>query len=184
LAWSRWVWGVCGYKLAREGARLFDSLQILSGPIGRAFTGEQQVMGPFFFLNLFAHIAIPLGMGLVLWLHVSRIARPVLLPPRKVYIAATAALVVLAVAWPIGMLAEANPFALTTQLEVDPLFGWWMLAVRRMPPAAGLVLIASIIVFAALVPLMVKRRKQAVAPPSVVDEDVCVGCEQCALDCP
>src|SRR5690606_15270155 len=141
LAWSRWVWGVCGYKLAREGARLFDSLQILSGPIGRAFTGEQQVMGPFFFLNLFAHIAIPLGMGLVLWLHVSRVARPVLLPPRKVFVASVVALVGLAILWPVSMLPEASYFELATRVEVNVLYGWWMLLVREIPAGAGLALL-------------------------------------------
>src|SRR5690606_35806551 len=41
------VWDTFGYELAREGARLLDSLPILSEPIGRTFTGEQQVMAPF-----------------------------------------------------------------------------------------------------------------------------------------
>jgi ferredoxin len=35
-----------------------------------------------------------------------------------------------------------------------------------------------------VVPFFTTRRGVAAPPPSVVDEDVCVGCVQCSLDCP
>lgn len=38
--------------------------------------------GAFSFLNLFLHIALPVAMFLGLWIHVSRVARPVPRPPR------------------------------------------------------------------------------------------------------
>ena len=76
------VWDGFGAELALEGARIVDTLPILSEPISRAFVGERPIQGVFFFLNLFVHVGIPLAMALGLWLHVSRLARPVLLPPR------------------------------------------------------------------------------------------------------
>src|SRR5579885_3628612 len=77
------VWDVQGQALAQAGARLLDLLPIFSEPISRAFVGERPLPGAFFFLNLFAHIALPVGLGLLLWLHVSRLARPGLLPARR-----------------------------------------------------------------------------------------------------
>lgn len=74
------VWDSFGRELALEGARLLDALPVLSEPVSRAFAGEHALPSAFFFLNLFAHIAVPLGLGLGLWLHVSRVARPTLLP--------------------------------------------------------------------------------------------------------
>ena len=35
-----------------------------------------------------------------------------------------------------------------------------------------------------LLPLVTRRRGEQQPPKSVVDEDICVGCRQCALDCP
>ncbi|HSR15650.1 MAG TPA: cytochrome b N-terminal domain-containing protein, partial [Gemmatimonadales bacterium] len=76
------VWDQYGLLLADEGARLLEAVPLLSEPLRRAFTGERPVPDAFFFLNLFLHVALPLGLGLLLWLHVSRLARPVLLPPK------------------------------------------------------------------------------------------------------
>src|SRR4029453_3708067 len=73
------VWDTFGEYLATEGARMLDALPILSEPMGRAFTGERPVPSVFFFVTLFAHIGIPLGMTVVFWLHVKRLERPVLL---------------------------------------------------------------------------------------------------------
>jgi ferredoxin len=178
------VWDTFGYLVAAEGGRMLDSLPILSEPISRAFTGELDLLGPFFFLNLFAHIAIPLGLALVLWLHVSRVARPVLLPPRNVTIGLVVVLVAVSVLKPIGMQPEANPFRLPDTVEIDLLFGFWLVLIKPLSGGvalAGLTLSALLLM---LVPLAVRRRGAAVAPPSKVDEDVCVGCKQCAMDCP
>ena len=178
------VWDSFGHELAREGARLLDSLPILSEPISRAFAGEDALLGPFFFLNMFAHIAIPLGMALVFWLHVSRVARPVMLPPRRLTIVLVVLLVVASFAWPLVMQPEANAFALPATLEVDLFYAFWLPLVRGLP--AGVALAAIVIAGLALmaVPLFVRRRGAAVPPPSVVDESVCTGCTQCSLDCP
>ena len=55
------VWDTFGEALAREFARMLDTLPFLSEPISRAFTGEQPMASSFFFVVLFAHIGIPLG---------------------------------------------------------------------------------------------------------------------------
>ena len=70
------VWDTFGERLAIEGARMLDALPVLSEPLARAFTGERPVPSVFFFVTLFAHIGIPLGMGVVFWLHIKRLERP------------------------------------------------------------------------------------------------------------
>ena len=78
--------------------------------------------GAFFFMNLFLHIVLPIGVGIILWLHVSRIARPALMPPRGLTWTATGVLVFFSVVWPIGMSEEATAFRLpgTMELSVGP----------------------------------------------------------------
>ena len=178
------VWDEFGYRVASEGARLLDSLPFLSEPISRAFTGEQELLGPFFFLNLFLHIALPLGMGLVLWLHVSRVARPMLLPPRRLMLAVFALVVVAAILWPAGIEPRGNPFHLPETVRLDLLFGFWLPLVAPLPAGVALGLLAAAILAFILVPTVTRRRGEDVPPPSVVDEDICVGCTQCAEDCP
>lgn len=178
------VWDDFGYRLASEGARLLDSLPFLSEPISRAFTGEQDLLGPFFFLNLFLHIALPLGMGLVLWLHVSRVARPTLLPPRRLMLSVLGLVVAASVLWPAAMEPEGNPFHLPEAIRMDVLFGFWLPLVRPLPGGVALGLLAAGVMALLLIPVVTRRRGEETPPPSVVDEDICVGCTQCAEDCP
>src|SRR5688500_4338035 len=69
------VWDSFGEVLALEGARMLDALPILSEPMSRAFTGERPLPNVFFFMNLFAHVGVPLSMFAVLLLHTSKLAR-------------------------------------------------------------------------------------------------------------
>jgi ferredoxin len=177
------VWDSFGQLVAREGARLLDTLPILSEPIGRAFTGEQELTGAFFFVNLFAHIAIPLGLGLVLWLHVSRVARPTLLPPRRVTWALLAVLLAAALLRPPALGSAATPFHIPETVHLDWLYAFWVPLVRAVPPAIAFAVLALAVLLLFAVPLLTKRRASA-PPPSVVNEDLCTGCRQCSLDCP
>jgi ferredoxin len=176
------VWDGFGLALAEEGARILEAVPLLSEPIRRAFTGERPVPGAFFFLNLFLHVALPLGLGLLLWLHVSRLARPVLLPPKPLLWGTVGALTVVAVVWPLRMAPEANPFVLPAQVEISWFYGFWLPGTRALPPGIvwGLVLLTGTALL--LVPWLTRPRE--VRPPSVVDELLCTGCSQCALDCP
>ncbi len=179
------VWDTQAQVLAVEGARLLDVLPIFSEPISRAFVGEQPIPGAFFFLNLFAHVAIPVGLILLLWLHVSRVSRPVLAPPRPVLWTMLGLLMVLSVAWPIGMAPEADLFRVPRDVPLDLFYSFWIPLVEGAP--AGVVwllgLLATFVV--ATAPWWSRPLPaQGTPPKSVVNERVCTGCEQCMLDCP
>jgi ferredoxin len=176
------VWDQYGLLLADEGARLLEAVPLLSEPLRRAFTGERAVPGAFFFLNLFLHVALPLGLGLLLWLHVSRLARPVLLPSRRLLWGAVGALVAVAVLWPLPSYPEANPFARPERVVVDWFYGFWLPLTRQGSPATVWFAIGLLTVAGLLVPRL--TRPAVVRAPSAVNEPLCTGCSQCALDCP
>ncbi len=178
------VWDTFGERLAREGARMLDTLPFLSEPTSRAFTGEQPVPTVFFFLNLFAHIGIPLAMGAVFWLHVTRLARPHMLPPRPLLWMVVGVLTATAIVWPLEMAPEANPFVLPASVPADLFFAFWMPLAAAL--SGGQALVAAAVCGLALlaVPWFTARHGDAAPAPSVVDEDICVGCVQCSLDCP
>jgi ferredoxin len=177
------VWDDFGRTMTVEAARVLDALPILSEPVSRAFLGERPVPGTFFFLTLFVHLTIPLGIGLVLWLHVSRIARPTLLPPRRLIFAIVGLLLAAALLVPLGMEPEADAFSTPGRLTVDWFYAWWLPFTSMLPP--GWVWLSGIAATAVL--LLVPRWTRPAPgerPPSWVDEGICVGCRQCAWDCP
>lgn len=184
--WTGYVmlWDTFGQALAVEGARLLDLLPIFSEPIGRAFVGERSLPGAFFFLNLFLHIALPIGMGIVLWLHVSRVTRPVLFPPRRVAWAILAGLLGVSLVWPIAVAPEASAFRIPHQAPLDVFYAFWLPLTRDV--SAGSVWLVGGLLAAAvmLVPLWGRPPAAERPAPSTVNERLCTGCRQCALDCP
>lgn len=177
------VWDEFGRALAVESARILDALPILSEPVSRAFLGERPVPPTFFFLTLFVHLTVPLALGLVLWLHVSRLARPTLLPPRRLSVAMVVLLLAAALALPLGMEPQGTAFSLPARLTVDWLYAWWLPLTGALPPAAVWLLGAAAAVLLFLVPRWTRPAPEE-RPPSRVDEDICVGCRQCGWDCP
>jgi coenzyme F420-reducing hydrogenase delta subunit/Pyruvate/2-oxoacid:ferredoxin oxidoreductase delta subunit len=178
------VWDVQAQALAVAGARMLDALPLFGEPISRAFVGDRPMPGQFFFLNLFLHIAVPVGMGIVLWIHVSRVARPTLMPPRRLWVPAVLGLVGLAVAWPAPMAARADLLRLPGSVPLDLFYAIWVPLALAVPGWAGLGALGVAAAVALSVPFWVRPRAADRAPVSTVDERLCTGCVQCSLDCP
>jgi len=177
------VWDSFGRQLAVEGARMFDALPFLSERLGRTFAGERPPPPAFFFLNLFLHVALPLGLGAVFWLHVSRVARPLLLPPRRLSWALLGGLTLLAVLWPAPLGLEGDPFTRPATIPADLFYAFWLPWSPSLSPAALWALLGATTLVLALVPRWSRRAPEEL-PPSVVDEQLCTGCNQCPVDCP
>jgi Pyruvate/2-oxoacid:ferredoxin oxidoreductase delta subunit/coenzyme F420-reducing hydrogenase delta subunit len=178
------VWDAFGHGLALETARLLDALPILSEPVSRAFVGERSVPSTFFFLNLFAHSGLPLALGIGLWIHVSRLARPTLLPPRRLLWTVIGLLTLVAIVWPLSMAPEANPLVRPESVPTDWFYGFWLPLSRTLP--TGVVWLGALVVLAAMlaVPGLAQRTGPERVPPSVVDPQLCTACNQCVADCP
>ncbi|HEX9798730.1 MAG TPA: hydrogenase iron-sulfur subunit [Thermoanaerobaculia bacterium] len=176
------VWDAQGQQIAVEGARLFDLLPIFAEPISRTFAGLQPVPSSFFFMNLFLHVALPLGIAALLAVHVARVARPALLPPRPIVLGALAALALLSLRWPVALEPAADLLALPGEMRVDLLFAFWLPLAPRIPPLAHLALWLA--AFAALAALVRLWRPASPIATSAVDEDHCSGCTHCYHDCP
>jgi ferredoxin/coenzyme F420-reducing hydrogenase delta subunit len=185
-AWTGFVmaWDSFGERLAREGSRLLDALPIFSEPLSRIFAGDGPVPSAFFFVNLFVHIALPLAMAVALWLHVSRVARPVLLPPKRLVWGIIGTLTAASIAIPATLGEPANAFALARTTPTDLIVAWWLPLSERL--TAGEVWIVMLVgaLVALMVPRVVRRPREGSLAPSVVDPRLCTGCNQCPQDCP
>jgi ferredoxin len=178
------VWDTFGARVAIAGAELFDALPGLSEPVRRIFSGEGPIPGAFFFINLFLHVAIPLGVAAGLWIHVSRVARPTLLPPRALNIALIGGLTLLAIFLPAPLPPEANPFRLVSSVPADLIYGFWLPWTEGAPAWVGWSAATLVFVGAIMVPRFMRRPRDGTWTPSLVDERLCTGCNQCPQDCP
>lgn len=181
-AWTGFVmaWDTFGYRLALQGGHLFDALPIFSEPLSRIFAGDQPVPSAFYFVNLFLHIAMPLGMGVLIWIHVSRVARPTFLPPRRVTWSIVVALVLTSIALPAGFEGAADPLVLPYSTAINIPSAWWLPITERLSPAGAWLFLVTTFGLLIAVPFLSRRRKSA----SVVDPRLCTGCNQCPQDCP
>ena len=178
------VWDAHAQLLAVEGARLLDALPIFAEPLAGAFVGDRPIPSAFFFLNLFAHIALPIGMALGLWIHVSRLARPQLLPPRPLLWATLGLLFAASLAVPAPLGPEADLRRLPGEVPIDLFYSFWLPASRVMAEGpAWLAFVAGALLVLA-VPWWARPRSEARPAPSWVDPNLCTGCDQCSIDCP
>lgn len=178
------VWDTHALVLAAEGARFLDALPVFSEPISRSFVGETALPSGFFFLNLFIHIALPLSLGLLLWLHVTRVARPVLLPQRRVTVGVLSMLLLLAIVWPIGHAPIADPLRVPQTVPLDWFYSGWLPITQGFPAWVVLVVIALSVALLLAAPLITRPKLASLTSAAVVNERTCTGCEQCVKDCP
>jgi ferredoxin len=185
-AWTGFVmaWDTFGERLARDGGRLLDVLPVFSEPLSRIFAGDGPVPNAFFFVNLFVHISLPLAMGVVLWIHVSRVARPVLLPPKPLVWGIIGALVAISVVVPAPLGEPADAFRLARSTPTDLVIAWWLPLSERLSPGGSWSALLAATMLVLIVPRVMRRRREGALAPSVVDPRLCTGCTQCSLDCP
>jgi coenzyme F420-reducing hydrogenase delta subunit/Pyruvate/2-oxoacid:ferredoxin oxidoreductase delta subunit len=178
------VWDTFGARLAIAGATLFDALPVLSEPVRRIFSGEQPVPPAFFFINLFLHVAIPLIAAAGLWIHLARVARPVLLPPRTFALWTIGALIVLSVLLPVPLLPQQDAFSLPHTVRGDLFYAFWLSWVEQLPAWISWTGAIGTLSLGLLVPVWSRRSRTGRWAPSSVDPRLCTGCMQCPQDCP
>jgi coenzyme F420-reducing hydrogenase delta subunit/NAD-dependent dihydropyrimidine dehydrogenase PreA subunit len=184
--WTGYVmlWDVHAQVLAVEGARLLDALPIFAEPIGRTFVGDRAIPSAFFFLNLFLHVALPVGLAFGLWLHVSRLARPVLLPPRPLLWVVVGLLFGASLVAPAPLGPEADLLAIPEAVDLDVFYAFWLPLSQCLAPGQAWLGFLAFCALLVAVPWWTRPPARLRGEPSWVNPQLCTGCEQCSLDCP
>jgi ferredoxin/coenzyme F420-reducing hydrogenase delta subunit len=177
------VWDGFGQKLAVAGARMLRLIPLFPEPPDRAFVGDAPVPAQFFFMNLFLHVAVPLGMVFFLWLHTARLARAAWFPERRVMLAALAGFVLLSLVWPAPLPPKADLLAIPGRIATDWFYGFW-LPLASASPAMALGVLCTLIVVLIAVPWLIRPAPAARPGAAFADPESCEGCEQCFEDCP
>ena len=194
LAWvSGWlilllvfVIGVMGYWLVWDDRAQWlteFSVNLVGGQVALAFyqPGAVERNFAFFVIILFLHVFLGVLLLGGLLVHVIRLSRPALFPPRWLTLQAVLVLGALALLRPAASGLPANFSRVVAQAEVDWLYlGFLPLASRY--GMRGVVLGTAIAVGAVLaLPWLAKGRSAA---PIRITEHLCTGCALCALKCP
>lgn len=176
------VWDTQAQRLALSGVRLIELLPIFSEPPRRIFADQSQVGSAFFFIMVFFHMAMPLGLAFLLWFHTSRLARAVYLPEKAVCWLWTGVIFFVAIILPAPLDPKADLSRIPGTTHLDIWYSFWLPLEERLGASPAVLLGLASIALLSAYPL---KRRQTEAPlPSVVDEKLCDGCTQCFQDCP
>ena len=194
MAVAIWFTGVTGYWMVAD-IRAQALNQVFVDIIGRLPGGDAIIInhltplsessGWILFVTLFfIHIGLPLLLILFIWLHIKRLQRGKLLPPRYWIWLSLGFVTLAAVLIPVGMLPKHNIAQLPGKMNID---AWYLSALPlalHMDPTLfwGL----NFLLFALLtaIPWLLGDWTRPKLEPIVVHEDKCIGCTLCAKDCP
>jgi ferredoxin/coenzyme F420-reducing hydrogenase delta subunit len=175
------VWDARAQHVAVGTARMIDTIPIFTDPLSRSFLTDASVNSLLFFVVFFIHMLIPLAIGVLLWLHLTRLSRPRFLTRTPMTVWLVGSLVVLSALRPAESAEPARMTALWGEFTID---AWYLAPLWFTDRLEGGALWALTLVGGALalsVPWMLGKQRRRVAE---VDAVRCNACTQCYQDCP
>ena len=175
------VWDKLAQYVAITTSELLDRLPIFGEPIARNFISTGTLTSRFFTLMVFMHIAVPLFLLFVMWVHILRISRPKINPPRM--LAAMSLLALIAVSLWKPALSQGHVDLAKAPVEVG--LDWFYLPLYPLTDTWGKggvwAFLGAFSLMIGLMPWLPPLRR---APAAEVDLAHCNGCARCAEDCP
>jgi len=191
LVWLIFILGITGYWLvwdelaqyvALTSAELLDAIPIFTGSMAANFLTDSALSNRFFTLMAFLHlIGLPIFLVFGIWLHVFRLSRPNINPPRRLMAGTLLAMLVLSAVVPAQSQAKADLSQTPHALGFDWFYLHMFPLVERWSPGLTWLLLVGISALLTIAPWLPPARKDL---PARVDLDNCNGCRRCADDCP
>lgn len=175
------VWDRLAQYVAIKSTEFFDWLPIFGTPVAANFLRPESLDDRFFSLMIFIHIAAPLILLFILWIHLQRVTRPRINPPRGLAIGMFVAMLALSLVKPAVSHGPADLSTVVSVVRLD----WYYLGLYPLvdiwPTGAvwGLLLFVGATLI--LLPWMPPMRR---APVATVQLEHCNGCRRCVNDCP
>jgi len=194
LVWLLWIAGLTGLWLLWDERALYSvtataewlqALPLSADLLARNFLTPGALNDRFFSLIIFVHVGVPLLLLAGVWIHVERVSRARVWPPRALTLGSLAMLVLLALFVPAQSLGPANIGHVAATLSLDWFYQFVHPLVEMLSAQTAWLLAAALTLVLALMPLWpVRARAGAPGKPAHVDLANCNGCARCAADCP
>ncbi len=175
------VWDQLAQYVAITTTEWLDHLPLFGEPIARNFLSPRRLDARFFTLVMFMHIAIPLLLLLVLWIHLQRVSRPKINPPRGLAVGTFLMMLALSLVKPATSQGPADLATVPAVIGLDWFYLGFYPLLERWPGIASWGMAVSLTVILVALPWLPPLRR---APVAVVDLANCNGCTRCAADCP
>jgi quinol-cytochrome oxidoreductase complex cytochrome b subunit/ferredoxin len=175
------VWDMLAQYVAISTSEWLDTLPFFGQPIAANFVSSDNLSGRFFTLMVYMHIAVPLFMLFLMWIHIQRHSRARTNPPRGLAAGTLASLLILSLVYPAVSHDPANLETVPGVIDLD----WFYLALYPLldsvPGGQLWLFVGAATVLLLLLPWLPPLRA---APIAVVDLENCNGCTRCYEDCP
>ncbi len=175
------VWDVLAQYLSIGTMEWVDWFGIFGNSVARNFLFRGFLTDRFFTLLIFIHIFVPLFLLMVMFVHIMRIARPGVNPPKVLGWGSFIMLLGIAFLKPAVSHPQADLGLEPITLKLDwwytflyPLFDSW-------GPGKLWALVAVVGVVLSFMPMMQFKKRATAAE---VQLDQCNGCTRCTVDCP
>jgi len=176
------VWDQLALYVALVSSEMLDALPIFTDSMARNFLSAEALSDRFFTLMAFTHIVgFPIFLVFAIWIHVFRINRPKINPPRKLMIGALSSMLVLAFVFPALSQGKANPALVPESIALDWYYLFFYPLLNYWPAASVWAVLIGFSLLICIAPWLPPARAAAVAK---VDLENCNGCERCVEDCP
>lgn len=191
LVWMVFILGISGYWLvwdelaqyvAITSSELLDVIPIFSNKMAANFLMDSVLSDRFFTLMAFLHlIGLPIFLVFGIWLHVFRLSRPKINPPKQLMVGTLLAMLLLSLLFPAYSRDKANLAQAPQTLELDWFYLHFYPLVELWSPAWVWALLLGISALIILAPWLPPGKAQQ---PALVDLGNCNGCRRCVDDCP
>ncbi len=174
------VWDERGQLVALKTAELLNDIHLFVEPLSMSFLSNETLSELLFFVLHFLHLSLPLGMIIIVGIHVMRCSRPVIVPPKVITISILVILFVMSVIKPAVSVQPAD----LSRLPIDAPFDWFylfLLPIKALLPKT--IFWSFTIGLTTILFVMPWIKRHRPSPAEVILEN-CTGCDQCNKDCP
>ncbi|MCB1049703.1 MAG: hydrogenase iron-sulfur subunit [Acidobacteria bacterium] len=175
------IWDERGQLVATSTAKVLDLLPIFADPLSRSFLTDQSINSLFFFVIFFFHMLVPLAIGIVIWIHITRISRPRFLTEKPLTLAILIALFLMSILLPADLAQKAQMLIHPQSVHMD---AWYMLPVWLIDRLSAGAFWAAFLIFGLVLYGLPWFQRKGRKKPAEVEVSRCNACTKCYQDCP
>jgi coenzyme F420-reducing hydrogenase delta subunit/quinol-cytochrome oxidoreductase complex cytochrome b subunit len=190
IAWVVLIGGIFGYWMvwdekarlvATLSAHLLENVPIFGLPMSLNFSRAANLTDQLFYIVLFIHFSTIFFLFIAILVHIVRITKAVINPPKALAWGIMVMLLALSFIKPAMSTSSAELKWLADPVQFDWFFMFIFPLLKYMSAYMLWAFIAGLTLMAALIPWMTRSTRK---PPVEITLSNCTGCELCAEDCP